>query len=198
MDHDIPNVAGGPIKMNLPRELRTDRLYLRRWLASDRAPFAQLNCDPRVMEFFPGALSRPQSDAMADRIDAHFKEHEFGLWALEIPGIVPFAGYVGLSIPRFEAAFTPCIEIGWRLDAAYWNRGYATEGARAALAFAFRWLQAEEIVSFTVPANVRSRRVMEKLGMTYSASDDFDHPLLAEGHLLRRHVLYRIKRPEFG
>ena len=122
---------------------------------------------------------------MVDRIEAHFKEHGFGLWGVEIPGIAPFAGYVGLSIPRFEAAFTPCIEIGWRLDAAYWNRGYATEGARAALDFAFRCLQAEEIVSFTVPANVRSRRVMEKLGMTHSDSDDFDHPLLAEGHPLR-------------
>jgi RimJ/RimL family protein N-acetyltransferase len=182
--------------MNLPPQLRTDRLLLRRWLASDRPPFARLNCDPRVMEFFPGMLSREESDARVDRIEAHFQQHGFGLWAVEIPGITPFAGFIGLAIPPVEMGFAPCIEIGWRLDATFWNRGYATEGARAALAFGFHWLQAEEIVSFTVPLNVRSRRVMEKLGMTHSASDDFDHPLLPEGHPLRRHVLYRLRRPE--
>jgi RimJ/RimL family protein N-acetyltransferase len=181
--------------MNLPRELRTDRLWLRWWLPDDRVLFAKLNADPRVIAFLPGALSREASDAMAERIEAHFQEHGFGLWALEIPGITRFAGFVGLSIPRFEAPFTPCIEIGWRLDAEYWNRGYATEGARAALAFAFQSLQVEEVVSFTVPGNIRSRRVMEKIGMTRSASDDFDHPALPEGHPLRRHVLYRVRRP---
>jgi len=184
--------------MNLPQELRSERLYLRRWLPSDRAPFARMTCDPQVMEFFPGALSRQASDALVDRIEAHFKQHGFAQWAVEIPGVTPFAGFIGLSIPRFEAPFTPCIEVGWRLDAAYWNRGYATEGARAARDFGFRWLQAPEIVSFTVPLNVRSRRVMEKLGMTRSPSDDFDHPLLPEGHPLRRHVLYRLKNPEQG
>lgn len=184
--------------MNLPQELRTDRLSLRRWRASDRVPFAQMNGDPRVMKFFPGLLSRQESDALVDRIEAHFQQHGFGLWAVEIPGVTPFAGFLGLSIPRFEALFTPCIEIGWRLDAAHWNRGYATEGARAALDFGFRWLPAQEIVSFTVPLNVRSRRVMEKLDMTHSPSDDFDHPLLAEGHPLRRHVLYRLRRTEPG
>ncbi len=181
--------------MSLPRELRTERLYLRRWKPSDRLILARLNSDPRVMEYFPGLLSREESDAMADRIEAHFEQHGFGLWALEIPEVCPFAGFVGLSIPRFEAAFTPCIEIGWRLGAEHWNQGYATEGARAALKFAFEGLNAEEIVSFTVPRNVRSRRVMEKIGMTRSESDDFDHPLLTEGHPLRRHVLYRIQRP---
>ncbi len=182
--------------MHLPRVLRTKRLYLRRWLSEDREPFARLNADPRVVEFLPKPLSREESDAVADRIEAHFQKHGFGLWAVAIPGITPFAGFIGLSIPRFEAAFTPCVEIGWRLDAEYWNRGYATEGARAALEFGFVSLQLKEIVSFTVPGNVRSRRVMEKLGMTHSASDDFDHPLLPEGHPLRRHVLYRLGRPE--
>src|ERR1700726_322044 len=127
--------------MNLPRELQTDRLRLRRWTEADRAPFASLNSDPRVMEFFPGTLTRQESDARAERIEAHFQEHGFGLWAVAIPGITLFAGFVGLSIPRFEAPFTPCIEIGWRLAAEHWNRGYATEGARAALAFAFDALQ---------------------------------------------------------
>ncbi len=183
--------------MNPPRALRTERLYLRRWRTSDRPWFARLNSDPRVMEFFPHTLSRAESDALADRVEAHFQRHGFGLWAVELPGIAPFAGFIGLCIPGFEAPFTPCIEVGWRLDAEHWGRGYAPEGARAALAFAFRWLSVEEVVSFTVPANVRSRRVMEKIGMTRSASEDFDHPLLPEGHALRRHVLYRIRRSEF-
>jgi RimJ/RimL family protein N-acetyltransferase len=184
--------------MNPPQELRTERLYLRRWRASDRSPFAQLNADPRVVEFFPGALSQEESDARVDQIEAHFQQHGFGLWAVEIPGLTPFAGFIGLSIPSFQAPFTPCIEVGWRLDAAFWGRGYATEGARAAVDFGFRWQGAEEIVSFTVPHNVRSRRVMEKLGMTHSASDDFDHPRLPEGHPLRRHVLYRLRNPGRG
>ncbi len=184
--------------MNFPRELRTDRLFLRRWRSSDRAPFARLNGDARVVEFLPGPLSREESDALADRIEAHFEQHGFGLWAVEIPGVTPFAGFIGLSVPRFEAPFTPCIEIGWRLDAEHWNRGYATEGALGVLAFAFRSLRAEEVVSFTVPANIRSRRVMEKIGMTRSESDDFDHPLLGEGHPLRRHVLYRLHRPRLS
>lgn len=197
-DPFIHQAPGGLINMNLPQELQTDRLHLRHWLSNDRLPFARLNCDPRVVEFLPGALSRKESDALADRIEAHFERHGFGLWAVAIPGVTPFAGFIGLSIPRFEAPFTPCIEIGWRLDPEHWNRGYATEGARAALAFGFRWLRADEILSFTVPANVRSRRVMEKIGMTHSANDDFDHPLLAEGHPLRQHVLYRLRRPEFA
>jgi RimJ/RimL family protein N-acetyltransferase len=181
------------IEINLPRQLRTDRLWLRRWVAEDRVPFARLNADPRVVEFLPGPLSREASDAVADRIEAHFRQHGFGLWAVEVPGVTRFAGFIGLSVPRFEAVFTPCVEIGWRLDAEHWNRGYATEGARAALAFGFGALRLAEVVSFTVPENVRSRRVMEKLGMTHSPSDDFEHPLLPEGHRLRRHVLYRLR-----
>jgi RimJ/RimL family protein N-acetyltransferase len=179
--------------MNLPLDLHTDRLILRRWRREDREPFARLNADPRVVEFLPGALSRQESDALADRIEGHFARHGFGLWAVEVPGIAPFAGFVGLAIPRFEAAFTPCVEIGWRLEVDHWNNGYATEGARAVVEFAFGPLQLNEIVSFTVPANLRSRRVMEKLGMTRSESEDFDHPLLPEGHPLRRHVLYRLR-----
>jgi RimJ/RimL family protein N-acetyltransferase len=177
-------------------ELRTARLHLRRWKASDRSAFARLNGDPRVVEFLPSALSQAESDARVDQIEAHFELHGFGLWAVEIPATSPFAGFIGLSIPRFEAPFTPCIEIGWRLDAAHWNHGFATEGAVASLEFAFRWLSAEEVVSYTVPANARSRRVMEKIGMTRSAADDFDHPLLPQGHPLRRHVLYRGRRPD--
>jgi RimJ/RimL family protein N-acetyltransferase len=114
---------------------------------------------------------------------------------VEVRGGAAFAGFVGLSVPRFEAHFAPCVEIGWRLAAQHWGHGYATEGARAALAFGFGTLGLEEIVAFTAPRNVRSRRVMEKIGMTYDPADDFDHPLLPEGHPLRRHVLYRIAPP---
>jgi RimJ/RimL family protein N-acetyltransferase len=176
-------------------ELRTDRLLLRPWRPDDRAAFARMNADPRVVEFLAGALSPEQSDALVDRIEAHFEQHGFGLWALEVPGVTPFAGFIGLAIPRFEAHFTPCTEIGWRLDAEHWNRGYATEGARAALRFGFEALNLEHIVSFTAVANRRSRRVMEKIGMTRSPGDDFDHPALPAGHPLRRHVLYRIAAP---
>ncbi len=182
---------------NLPRELRTDRLLLRRWRPADRAPFAALNADARVMEYLPGPLTRDESDAMAARIEAHFQQHGFGLWAVEIAGVEPFAGFIGLNVPRFEAHFTPCVEIGWRLAAEFWGRGFASEGARAALSVGFESMRLDEIVSITVPANQRSRRVMEKLGMTHDAIDDFDHPLLPDGHRLRRHVLYRIARPTF-
>ena len=146
------------------------------------------------MEFLPGLLSRSESDAMLDRIEAHFDQHGFGLWAAELRETGEFLGYVGLAVPRFEAAFTPCVEIGWRLASKHWERGFATEGARAATSFAFDALNLEDLVSFTVPANARSLRVMQKLGMTHDATEDFDHPLLAVDHPLRRHVLYRMKR----
>ena len=129
---------------------------------------------------------------MPRRIARHIDEHGWGLWAVEIPGVAPFAGYIGLAAPRFDAHFTPCVEIGWRLAHEHWGHGYASEGARAALAFGFAALKLHEIVSFTVPANLRSRRVMERLGMTHDPADDFDHPGLPVEHPLRRHVLYRI------
>lgn len=152
-----------------------------------------MNADPRVVEFLP-ALSRAESDAAIERVEAHFTERGFGFWAVEIPSVTPFAGFVGLFVPRFEAHFTPCVEIGWRLAAPYWGHGYATEGARAALAFGFNSLKLEAIVSFTVVGNWRSRRVMERLGMQRDPAEDFEHPSLPEGHALRRHVLYRLPR----
>ena len=174
-----------------PDGLTTERLILRRWRPADWQPFAALNADARVMEYFSGVLSREESDALAKHIDEHFELHGFGLWAVEVPGVAPFAGFIGLSVPRFEAHFTPCAEVGWRLAAAYWGCGYATEGARAALAFGFGELGLREIVSFTVPENLRSRRVMEKTGMTRNPADDFDHPGVSGRS---RHVLYRLAR----
>lgn len=173
--------------------LETERLVLRRWRPADRAPFAALNADPAVMEHFPAPLTREESDAMIARAEAHLDQHGFGPWAVEVRGGAPVIGFVGLVVPRFTAHFTPCVEIGWRLARAHWGHGYATEAARAALAFGFGTVGLAEIVSFTVPANVRSIAVMERLGMTHDAAGDFDHPNLPEGHPLRRHVLYRIR-----
>ena len=174
--------------------LRTERLLLRRWTPQDRDPFAAMCADPNVMRYFPSTLTREESDALVDRIEATFVRQGFGLWAVEIPGVAPFAGFIGLTVPSFEAHFTPCVEIGWRLAAEFWNRGYATEGAKAALAFGWDVLQLDEIVAMAVPSNHASVRVMEKLGMRRSPADDFDHPRMAPGHSLRRHVLYRIRR----
>ncbi len=175
-------------------EILTDRLLLRPWRDSDREPFARMNADPRVTEFLGGPLPRAEWDRMVDRIQAHFEKHGFGLWVAELRADAAFLGYIGLAVPGFEAHFTPCAEIGWRLAAEYWGRGLATEGARVVLQYAFETLSLDEVVSFTVPANLPSRRVMEKLGMTRDPADDFDHPRFPPGHPLRRHVLYRLRR----
>jgi ribosomal-protein-alanine N-acetyltransferase len=151
-----------------------------------------MNRDPAVMEFFPNPLTAEESSRMIDRAEAHLGQHGFGPWAVELKDSGAFIGYIGLVIPGFEAAFTPCVEIGWRLASAHWGRGLATEGARAAVDHAFHALHLPAIVSFTVPADLRSRRVMEKLGMTRDPAEDFDHPNLPGGHPLRRHVLYRL------
>jgi len=175
--------------------LRTSRLILRRWRPADRAPFAAMNADPAVMAHFPATLTAAESDALADAIEATHAARGFGLWALEIPGVVPFAGVVGLAVPTFAAPFTPCVEIGWRLAAAQWGSGYATEAAQAVLDHAWSVLGLDEVVSFTTMANARSRAVMARIGMRYDPADDFDHPGLPAGHPQRRHVLYRIARP---
>jgi RimJ/RimL family protein N-acetyltransferase len=180
--------------MNAIDQIRTDRLLLRQWRDDDLAPYAALNDDPIVMEYFPARLSREESDAMVARFQAHHDDNGFGPWAVEVPGVASLIGYVGLTIPRFSASFTPCVEIGWRLAREHWGKGYATEAARAVLNDAFGRVGLDEVVSFTVPANVRSQTVMQKLGMTRSAADDFDHPNVPEGHVLRPHLLYRINR----
>ena len=174
--------------------ITTPRLHLRQWRDEDLPAFAAMNADPIVMEFFPKRLERGESDALASRIREGFARRGFGLWAVEVSGVADFVGFVGLAVPSFETHFTPCVEIGWRLAREHWGRGYATEAARAALAFGFRELGLDEIVSFTAAINVRSRRVMERIGMTHTPSDDFDHPALPEGHPLRLHVLYRATR----
>lgn len=175
-------------------DIETDRLLLRRWRAADREPFAALNADPVAMRFFPAALSRAESDAMVERIEAHFAEHGFGLWAVERRAEGDFIGFVGLGVVPFEAPFTPAVEIGWRLAPHAWGNGYATEAARDVVEHAFGRLAMSEIVSFTVPTNEPSLRVMERIGMTRDCAGDFLHPRVAAGHPLERHVLYRLRR----
>jgi RimJ/RimL family protein N-acetyltransferase len=144
------------------------------------------------MEFMPASLSRDESDRLIEEIEAHFELHGFGPWAAELRSSKTFIGYLGLWVPRFEAHFTPAVEIAWRLAAQFWGQGLATEGAHRVVSDAFEELGLGELVSFTAPANRRSRRVMENLGMTHDAREDFDHPLVPEGHPLRQHILYRL------
>ncbi len=174
--------------------LETPRLRLRPFHDSDLPGLAALCADPDVMRYFPETMDRPAAEALAQRIRLHFDTHGFGPWSVSVVGGPRYVGFVGLMVPLFEAHFTPCVEAGWRLSRGVWGQGYATEAARAALAFGFETLGLAEIVAMTVPANIRSRRVMERLGMTRNPEDDFDHPVLPEGHSLRRHVLYRLPR----
>jgi len=178
-------------------ELETPRLKLRQWCAADLEPFASLNADPVVIEFLSRCLTRAESDEFAERVRSELAQRGWGLWAVEVREHGEFIGFVGLSEPSFEAHFTPCTEIGWRLARSSWGRGYATEAARACLDFAFRSLGLSEVVAFTVPANARSRAVMERLGMRHDAAGDFDHPRLPAGHPLQRHVLYRLRREDW-
>ena len=175
-------------------ELDTERLRLRQWRTSDLGPFAELNADPRVMEFFPARLDRAASDALALRIEAKIAERSWGLWAAEIRATGEFIGFIGLQPPIAQLPCSPCIEVGWRLAHPYWGKGFATEGARAALRFGFEKLGLDEIVSLTVPANRRSRAVMERLGMQEDKAGTFEHPAIAPDNPLRLHCLYRLSR----
>jgi ribosomal-protein-alanine N-acetyltransferase len=178
-----------------PVDLTTERLLLRRWRPGDRAPFAAMNADPEVMEHFPAPLTRAESDAFVDRIRAGFAEHGFGLWALEVRGTGEFIGFTGLSVPSFQAHFTPAVEAGWRLARPAWGHGYASEAARRALAEGFTTFGLAEVVSFTTVANVRSQAVMSRIGMTHDPADDFGHPRIAPDQPTHRHVLWRIRAP---
>jgi RimJ/RimL family protein N-acetyltransferase len=179
-------------------ELRTERTVLRAWRDDDLAPFARLNADEEVMRWFPSFLSREQSDAMATRIRTRLATDGWGLWALEVPGVSPFCGFVGLSRVPFETNFTPAVEIGWRLDRPWWGHGYASEAARACLEYGFGPLGLTDIVSFTTTKNARSRAVMKRLGMKRDPAEDFDHPGVPEASPVRRHVLYRLNRGDAG
>lgn len=172
------------IQMTEPIEFDTKRLRLRQWCAADRKPFAAINADPRVMEFYPAPLSRAESDAMANRCQTLIAERGWGFWAVETIETQEFVGFVGLHTPTQELPFSPCVEIGWRLAAKHWGKGFATEAARGALRIGFEQLGLAEIVSFTLVGNIRSRAVMERLGMR-QAEEMFEHPAIPEGSALR-------------
>jgi RimJ/RimL family protein N-acetyltransferase len=173
--------------------ISTPRLVLREWRDSDVDGFAAMSGDPRVMEFFPSLLDRGQVVAHIARCRAHFAEHGFGFLAIEVPGVADFVGLCGVAHVRFQAPFAPAVEIGWRVAYEHWGKGYATEAAKGVLDYGFQTLKLREIVAFAVVANTKSRRVMEKIGMTHDPADDFDHPALPAGHRLQRHVLYRTR-----
>jgi RimJ/RimL family protein N-acetyltransferase len=184
--------------MQTAQPIETPRLLLRAWVDADLEAFAAMNADPEVMEHMPRVLAREESDALATRFRRSLAERGLGPWAVEIPGKVAFIGFIGLAVPAFDSHFTPCVEVGWRIARAHWGKGYATEGARAALRAGFEELGLDAIVSMTVPANLRSRRVMEKLGMTHDEVDDFAHPLLDPASPLRPHVLYRLTKAQWS
>ncbi|PZO21880.1 MAG: GNAT family N-acetyltransferase [Leptolyngbya foveolarum] len=177
-------------------ELETERLRLRQWTEADKAPFARLNASKQVMEYFPSALSQAESDQLAERIISAIAQRGWGLWAVEVKGKHPFIGFVGLNIPSADLPFSPCVETGWRLDYPYWGKGYATEAAKAAIAFGFQTLDLAEIVSFTALGNERSQAVMHKLGMT-RAPESFMYPSLPEGHKLQAHCLYKLSQADW-
>lgn len=189
--------AQGPALM-LPtfdgvRELRTRRTLLRQWQDSDLDDWVAMNADPEVRRYFPSVLNAEQALAEAGRIRAALQRRGWGAWALELPGRLPFAGFVGLIVPAWDAHFTPAVEIGWRLPRAAWGQGYASEAAAAAAAFALEALQLDELVAITVPTNLPSRRVMARIGMAHDAAGDFAHPALPAEHPMSRHVLYRLR-----
>jgi RimJ/RimL family protein N-acetyltransferase len=175
--------------------LQTDRLRLRLWQDQDVLPYVALNADARVTEFLPGPVTPEMAQQFFSAQNECYARHRCCYFAAELKASDELVGFIGMKRQDFAAPFTPCFEIGWRLGSGFWGQGLATEGARAVLAYGFGELGLDEIVSFTVPANVRSRRVMDRIGMTRDADGDFEHPALPSGHPLSRHVLYRISRP---
>ncbi len=177
--------------------LDTDRLILREWKDEDIPAFIAMNQDPRVMEFFPALRTEQESRALVERICQHFRAHGFGAFAVELKATGEFIGFTSLMIPDFEAHFTPCVEIGWRLAHKFWGKGYATEAAKAVLKEGFEKHGLEEIVSFTSMLNKPSMRVMEKIGLKRDLNGDFDHPNIPKDHRLARHVLYRLSMKDY-
>lgn len=181
----------------MPDALIGPRIRLRRWRPEDLDGLAAMHADPEVMRHLMPLDGRAGSDAAGARIQRHFDTYGFGLWVIEVPGVSAFIGYTGLVHVPYEAAFTPAVEIGWRIQRAYWGRGYVSEAARLSLQDGFGRIGLHDVIALTVPANVRSQAVMTRLGMRHDPAEDFDHPLVPAGHPLRRHVLYRLDRADF-
>lgn len=181
-------------KIALPDGLETKRLLLRLWKESDIPAFAAINADPEVMKHFPSTKTSEETATGVANIGKHFEANQFGLWAVEHKESKQLIGFIGLQRVQFEEHFTPAVEVGWRLSKDFWGMGLAPEGAATAIQDFFERTEMNEIISMTTTTNTNSMRVMEKLGMTRKIEEDFDHPAIPEGHLLRRHVLYRMSR----
>lgn len=175
--------------------IETARLILRQWQPEDYASFAQMSKNPQVMQYFPKLLNRTESDAFIDKVKAIIELKGWGFWAVELKETQQFIGFVGLHDQPTQFSFSPCVEIGWRLDQAFWGKGYAPEAANAALAFAFDQLKLEKVVSFTTLDNKKSQKVMEKIKMRKIT--EFQHPALDLNHPLSWHVLYEISKQKF-
>lgn len=178
-------------------EITTPRLVMRQWREEDLAPFAAMNADPKVMEFFPATLTREQSDGMAQRCRALIAERGWGIWALETRDDGKFIGFLGLHTPGYNLPFTPCVEMGWRLCTDAWGKGLASEAARAAFDVGFNRLNLNEIVAFTALPNIRSQALMQRMGMTLSPDENFDHPAVEAGSWLQKHCLYRLGKKDW-
>ena len=176
--------------------IETERLYLRQWQASDFAPFAEMNANPKVMAYFPKLLTTSMSNTIAKKCQSLIDDNGWGFWAVSLKETDAFIGMVGLNNANADMPFSPAVEIAWRLDNDYWGLGYATEAARASLNFAFVELGIEEVVSFTAVINKRSQLVMERLGMT-NTQENFYHPMINPNHRLAEHVLYKITRQQW-
>jgi len=191
-------MENAPVSGDCPTILRTRRLILRRWKESDLLPFARMNADQRVMGFMLGKMTKEETCQSVEGIKKHFEAHGFGRWAVEIADSGRFIGFVGISVPPYTLPFSPCVEVAWRICPEEWGKGYAPEAAKEALRDGFERVGLEEIVSFTTLTNLKSRRVMEKLGMQHCPDQNFDHPMVPEGHSLRRHVLYRMGKADWS
>lgn len=177
--------------------IKTKRLELRHWREEDLEEFAKMNSDPKVMEFFPYVLNQEQTEKAIRTFQGKINDRGWGWCAVSAPGVSDFIGAIGLNITPTDVYPGDVVEVGWRLAHEHWGKGYATEGALACLEYGFEKIGLKEIVSFTTVNNLRSRKVMEKIGLHYNPADEFDHPKIAEGHPLRRHVLYRLDRDEW-
>ncbi len=176
--------------------ITTPRLILREWKEEDAVPFIKMNMDKEVMRFFPSTQTAEESMVLIARVKAHFADYGYGACAVERKDNGEFIGFTGLTHPRFESYFTPCVEIGWRLSKENWGHGFATEAATACLNHGFTSLGLEEIYSFTTTTNDPSMNVMKKIGMKHVG--EFEHPGLPDGHILKTHVLYKITRNDVG
>ena len=188
--------------MNSVQPIETKRLILRQWQAADTDILAAISADPKVMKYFPAVQTRLQTEAFVEYIHDHFKQYGYGLYAVVTKGTRSMIGFVGLNSPSFEIpgfipVGLPIMEIGWRLASDQWGKGYATEAAQMVLKHAYTTFGLDEVISFTADINLPSRRVMEKIGLKHDALDDFDHPKLAKGSPLCRHVLYRLTKSQF-